>query len=850
MQSTCNLLPDTHKPPLLTAAAIFLLSAALIALELFLMRCLSVSSYHHFSYLVISTALLGFGAAGTFQFLFGRFLLLRFRKASYLLCLLFALSSILCFQAAQALPLDIRYLFFDKSQAAFLIAYHLLILFPFFTGALLIILALTYFVAHVPFLYASNLIGSGAGAAFAILTMCFLPPEKGVYACSILAVASGFLFFLKKTSGSTAGKKVFPSIVLSPILTALFAVLVWTIFFPVKLRIDSYKDLARLRELENQGEATHVLTRHGPRGRIDIYDSPHLHTTLFASLAADVPPPAQMILLTDGVAASPVFRIRRTQEAGIMNFTPSRIAYSLVRPQRVLLLGEKGGINIWLARLGGAKHITVVQPDGLIFELMQDESEKAFGSVFSGRDVQLVCMQPRTFLEHTRDRFDLIQLVSMESQPVGSGGLYSLHENYLMTVEGMAAALERLQKKGVVSVTRGLQTPPRDNLKIMATMIEALERKGYKHPQRQIIQLRNYLAGAHFCSPSPFEKEQLLRLRGICGELMTDIVWAPDIKREELNRFDKREGPRAASGSYYHHAARELLEGRREKFYRQWAYRIEPATDDSPYYHHFFKWRTLPNLIRSYGKNWLQSVELGYFVLILAICESAVVAVILIIFPLLWVGKKRKQGRQSKILLLYFALIGTAYMSLEIVFIQKFTFFLGDPVYSASVVVSAFLVFSGLGSLAFGKKGGRDRLKGWISFGPILAVGLGYLAGLNPLLRLLLILPLPARILLALLFIFPLSYFMGKPFPLGISLLERKSPRLVPMAWAVNGFFSVIAASGAVALSMTRGFSGVIMVSLACYALAAYCIHLKNGQWNGYATNRSSPKEEDHEREK
>jgi len=47
------------------ALGVFVISAAIIALELALMRCLSIARWHHFSYLVISTALLGFGASGT-----------------------------------------------------------------------------------------------------------------------------------------------------------------------------------------------------------------------------------------------------------------------------------------------------------------------------------------------------------------------------------------------------------------------------------------------------------------------------------------------------------------------------------------------------------------------------------------------------------------------------------------------------------------------------------------------------------------------------------------------------------------------------------------------------------------
>ena len=47
-----------------TLAGIFLLSFATLLLELALTRVLSVALWYHFGFLVISTALLGFGAAG------------------------------------------------------------------------------------------------------------------------------------------------------------------------------------------------------------------------------------------------------------------------------------------------------------------------------------------------------------------------------------------------------------------------------------------------------------------------------------------------------------------------------------------------------------------------------------------------------------------------------------------------------------------------------------------------------------------------------------------------------------------------------------------------------------------
>ena len=50
--------------------SVFFISAALITYEIILVRLFSIQYWHHFAYLIISTALLGFGTSGTFIVLF------------------------------------------------------------------------------------------------------------------------------------------------------------------------------------------------------------------------------------------------------------------------------------------------------------------------------------------------------------------------------------------------------------------------------------------------------------------------------------------------------------------------------------------------------------------------------------------------------------------------------------------------------------------------------------------------------------------------------------------------------------------------------------------------------------
>jgi hypothetical protein len=826
--------------------SVFLISACILALELLLMRSLAITSFHHFSYLVISIALLGFGASGICLFLFYRVFQKRFwRIASWGTCL-FSLSSVLCFQSALSLPLDIQYVLFNGKQALLLFLYPLFCLIPFFLGALVIGLAIIKHNSIVHYLYSVNLFGSGFGSCLIIFLMFLFPLEYLFYCVAILAILAAVLLAWAQSSerkSFTDSNSIISSGIYKPFLPALISFLLILIsywFIPLKLFPDTCKDLSLMQNLERQNDAFHVISRFSPRAELDVFDSPVLHNTLFVSLAAKYPPPKQMALLSDGNILSTLFIIKAPEDARILTFTPTELAYRLIHPKSVLLLGETGGADVWLARLHGAQKITIVQSNPQVFDLIVNSLQTSLGHVFEGKDIRLVASEPRIFLENTRDRFDLIKIVSMESPAAGVSGRQSLHENYLMTIEGIAQALLRLQPHGILTVTRGLQSPPRDNVKILSTFIGSLENIGIVSPSDHIIQIRHYLAACTLVSSSPFSDEQLKELRAFCEELYMDIVWAPDVRPEELNRFDVRGGPPGETFCYYHYAARQLFQGEKDRFYRSWAYNVKPATDDKPYFYDFFKWRSLPEFVKAYGNRWFQRLELGYVVLIISLLESLVIAGLLIILPL-FLGKNKAEGKIKKpVFLVYFALLGISYIMIEMVMIQKFIFFLGDPIYSAILVLTGFLIFSGWGSLSARKSDAPLEKTILKNIAVILIVGVLFVLFLDPVLKISIHLPLGIRIILSLLLMMPLAFHMGRPFPLGISLLNESLPGNIPMAWAINGFFSVIAATLAIILSMSFGFMKVILLALFCYMLAGTIIHLYISRIQGMGVQRSA----------
>ena len=60
---------------------------------------------------------------------------------------------------------------------------------------------------------------------------------------------------------------------------------------------------------------------------------------------------------------------------------------------------------------------------------------------------------------------------------------------------------------------------------------------------------------------------------------------------------------------------------------------------------------------------------------------------------------------------------------------------------------------------------------------------------------------------------------LGSFFPLGIRMAERRSPQLVPWAWAVNGCATVIGTLVAVMAGMTWSFTAVTLVAMAVYVV-------------------------------
>jgi hypothetical protein len=169
--------------------------------------------------------------------------------------------------------------------------------------------------------------------------------------------------------------------------------------------------------------------------------------------------------------------------------------------------------------------------------------------------------------------------------------------------------------------------------------------------------------------------------------------------------------------------------------------------------------------------------------------------------------------------LLFFAAIGLGFMLIEISQMQRLIVFLGHPTYALSVVLFSLLLSSGFGSYTTRNitQAGRDALGRLL----LLLVAMLVFGVLTPYATSAFASSVNAvRIVVAAGILFPLGFFMGMAFPLGLKLAASQVDALTPAFWGVNGATSICGSVLAAAISMNAGIASTFWSGFVCYMFA------------------------------
>jgi len=796
-------------PPLISIA---LISALALAYEILLMRLLSITQWHHFAYMIISLALLGYGVSGTFLALAQDRLKRHFQAAFLVNAALFGLTAVASFLLVQSLPFNALELLWDPQQPLWLLAIYLLLFIPFFCAANCICLAFSEFPQQLHRIYSFDLLGAGAGAIGIIGLLFIVLPMDALK----LLGALGLLTALVASWELRAGP---PWLKLALLLATALVLLPG---ISPELRLSEFKGLSQALRVMG---AQQVDQRSSPLGLLSTVSSPAVPFRYVPGLSLNSPtgPPVQLATFTDGDGMSVITRFEGDLASLVyLDQLTSALPYHLLDQPRVLVLGAGGGADVLQALYQGASRIDAVELNPQIVELVNDEFADFSGALFSNPRVSVHISEARGYIASRDDQYDLVQLALLDSFSASSAGLYALSENYLYTVEALGVMLDALRPGGILAVTRWIKLPPRDGLKIFATAAAALHRAGVAEPGQQMIMIRSWNTSTLLLSNLKFSTDQISQLRKFSNQRWFDLTHYPGIEAGEANRYNQLQQ------AWYFIAARELLGTEREQFFEDYKFNIRPPTDNRPYFFQFLKWRTLPEILKLKGQGGLPLLEQGYLILILTLAQAALASVVLILLPL-WLGKSKAgegSGNRWRIVV-YFFTIGVAFMLIEIAFIQKFILFLSHPLYAVAVVLGAFLVFGGLGSAMSGRLRGRAPVSRPVA--GILVISIVYLILLPPLFQWLMPLHDVNKILISTILIAPLAFLMGMPFPLGLSRVACHFPALIPWAWGINGCASVLSAIFATILAIHAGFIAVVLLAVVLYMLAAMMLPGKSG---------------------
>ncbi len=434
-----------------------------------------------------------------------------------------------------------------------------------------------------------------------------------------------------------------------------------------------------------------------------------------------------------------------------------------------------------------------------------------------GGEVHWIAADARSFVARTSAEFDLITIGPAGGFGTAAAGVHSLNEDFLHTTDAYATYLSRLAPNGVLAVTRWLEVPPREGVRVVLTAGRALRETAPTRVSNGLVVVRSWGTVTTLVKPDGFTAEELDALETWVTARRFDVDWRPHLTSPVV-RFNRMAEPTLF------HAAQAAVAGSEQEaeFVDSYPFVVAPVTDARPYPHHFLDLRTVRRLVSADRGGWLPFAEWGYLALVATLLQSVALAGVIMVVPAVFRASAALR-RKLVPLLVYFGAIGFAYLAAEISAIQQLSLLLGHPVYAVAAVLAIMLVCSGAGSLW------SDRIADTRCTVIVIAVAL--MLALYGIALLVIVHALAAtwfavRLLAAASFLGPAAVLMGMVFPMGLRVVARDDRTRIAWAWATNGFASVVAAPLAALIALHAGSQVLFFAASAAYAAAAMTIHL------------------------
>jgi predicted membrane-bound spermidine synthase len=760
---------------------IFLLTLSVLMLELSLTRLFSATMYYHFAFMAVSLALFGSGASGVFIYTIQNWLdKAKTGRWMSVFSILYALSLIFALYVIFENPLVPG----GSENYSRLVKIYAATSLPFFFAGCAVTLAITRYASDISRLYLFDLAGAALGC------LLLIPFLNTFGAINVLIGVGG--------------------------IGALAAIL----FSLADKRNSAFTGSAALLALGLVGFAvynnsTHTLDIRKSKGR----DEQKIHFAKwnsFSRITVQGDMEKELNIVIDADAATTIVpdggNIERHRDK--LSKDVSAIAYHLKPNANVAIIGPGGGLDVTTALIFDAKKITAVEINPIIArDVMLNEPFKTYnGGIYQHPKVQLEVDEGRSFIRRSSDRYDVLQATMVDTWAATAAGAFSLTENNLYTVEAFKEYATHLTDDGIFTMTRWYFEPPDQLLRLISLTRVMMDELNISNPERHLILVRDVSTNLErtpatfIFKKSEFTDEEVRQVELIAARNNFQLLYTPLTQPANIfTQMIKAQDPATVWNAFETN--------------------VNPTYDNNPF---FFNSLRLSNMLGTLkGSDEWRKTNLGTKILFALFGITTVLVILFIILPLIFVRNRavtgNLEGRMSY--LFYFACLGAGFIIVEMAMIQKFILFLGHPVYALAVILFSLLTFSALGSYLTGRINQENLRKTLVKLIFVLVgVTFLYILLLPTIFYGLVWLPLVARIIISILLMAPLALLMGMPMPIGIKLLRKQMPQIIPWAWGVNGAASVMGSVAALVIALLTGFNQALIIGAAIYLLSALLI--------------------------
>lgn len=745
-------------------AGIFLVCFANLLLEVVITRLFSATMFYHFTFLAVALALFGIAASGVYVFVAGERLAVDLRGEMAKATRRFAVGALLAVAYAMANPMDIIIVTGSNAIPAFTSRQSWQLFFlvgitaiPFFYAGLVVSLALTYLKQDTGRVYAWDLAGAAAAALLIGFVLSLVGGPTAVLVAIAFALVGAALF-----EGRGTTRWVWAG------LGALLVVI--NIVSPI-IRVPTTKGVkAEATRFEEWNAFSRVTVDNTNTVKIDASAATHIE---------------------DLRKLQPGMQVREVSALGHAIFEGG--------PQSVLIIGPGGGRDVLFALAAGAKKVTGVEVNPIIAEtIMKGRYREASGGLYFDPRVDIVVDDGRSFIRRAEQKYDVVQASLVDTWAATAAGAFALTENALYTVEAFEDYLGHVTEHGIVTMTRWHTGPRSETARLLILAAAALEKLGVRtgDARKHMFYAVSKRAGLGtlIIKRVPITPAEQARLEAASKVGDFQVVMSPTSPATDpLARF-------VDAGPYS-----DVVDNAPED--------LSPPTDDRPF---FFYFKRAGDLLKPTG---LMN-DPGLWIII-SLGSVMLLAGAFVIAPLVIHWRRRAPGKATRgqgVVLGYFALVGLAFMIVEIALLQRFTLFLGHPSYSLVVILFSVLLATALGAYLSSRfpvvKLGRVMLGAGSAVAVLALIG-GFV--LPSVLHALIGASLPVRALLTVLFVAPSGLAMGMMVPSIVRILAEAGSPLVPWGWAVNGATSVIGTVIATVIAIYGGFTATFVVGALGY---------------------------------